>query len=300
MRRSKTHFSAYFIWLSCLLGACSQSDSPPMPIYLHFDNPTIRIDASSDFNSSLGIKDIWLDYGPDQLAAFRVPAIIPLIPLAGRDSIFIRGGIFETGLSSTRIPYPFWQPNKFSIANTAPLDTLRIEPFFTYFPRDSVLAYPFEEGFENASMSLEPLKTGLNTTRITRSTQEAFEGNASGRIQFSASAYDFEYAASDFIRLPQSGSNDIYVEVTYKNDIAFTLGFYFAISQQIDQIETGIYFNSGLEWNTVYVHVNDQIRAVPSGAQFKMFFRANSFNQGTGAGNPGNIFLDNVRIIHFN
>ena len=299
MRRYRICFFPFFICLAGFLVACSQTADEPLPIYLSIDNPEVVINASNNLRSKLGIKDVWLDYGSNQLAAFRTPVVVPLLLENGVDSILLRGGIFESGLSSTRNPYPFWKPQNYFVSKIEPLDTLYISPSFSYFSRDSILSFPFEEGFENASLILEPLRIGANTNRIEKSSIEAFEGIASGRIAFTESEYDFEYVATDYIPLPQSGNNDIYVEVTYKNDIPFTVGFYYALGQQINVIETGIFFNSGLEWNTIYVHVNDQIRSIPAGARFKLFFRANSLNQETGRGKPGNIFLDNLRIVHF-
>ena len=299
MRLHRIRIPSITLCLAILVCACSNSNEDPLPVYLHIDNPAVIINESANLKSTLGIRDIWLDYGSNSLAAFRMPVIIPLLLENGVDSVLLRGGIFESGLSSTRSPYPFWKPQNYFVADIQPLDTLHISPVFSYLPRDSVLAYPFEEGFENASLILEPLRTGINSIRIEKSISEPFEGSASGRIRFSDSEYDFEYVATDYIALPQSGNNDIYVELTYKNDISFTLGFYYALGQQINITETGIFFNSDLEWNTVFVHVNDQLRAIPSGARFKLFFRANSLNQETGRGKTGNIFLDNLRIVHF-
>ena len=95
--------------------------------------------------------------------------------------------------------------------------------------------------------------------------------------------------------LPQTGPNDIYIEVAYKNDISFTAGLYY-ITQGLDagEIPLGVFFNTNMEgWNIAYLHINDQVREAPRNAAFRLYIKANS---GT---DSGTLLLDNIRIVHF-
>ncbi|MEL6843096.1 MAG: hypothetical protein AAFP02_07755 [Bacteroidota bacterium] len=54
-----------------------------------------------------------------------------------------------------------------------------------------------------------------------------------------------------------------------------------------------LFYNSNLEWNTVYLHVNDAVREAPRNALFQLYIRANSGSE------SGVIYLDNIRLVHF-
>lgn len=283
-----------FIWAS----GCDSFDRPEtLPVYLNLPRAEIRLNASGSIKSELGVKDLWVDYGPGQLGVYRLPSVVPLLPLEGVDSVVIRGGIFESGLSLVRSPYPFWRPLILPLNNT-PADTQTISPVFSYYP-DTVIAFPFVEAFENASNAFENVSSTAITTSLTSSTESVFMGTKSGKVSFSPDRYQLDLIAADFIRLPQSGSNDIYMEITYKNDISFTVGLFYSVGVDIGEIPAEVYFNSKGEWNTVFVHLNDGVRSVQDGAFFKPYIRANSMNATTGQAASGVIYLDNIRIVHF-
>ncbi|MDX2246683.1 MAG: hypothetical protein SF052_07910 [Bacteroidia bacterium] len=277
---------------------CDIFDRPePLPVYLNLPRAEVRLNASGSIKSELGIKDLWVDYGPGQLGVFRLPSVVPLLPLDGVDSVVVRGGIFESGLSLVRSPYPFWKPIILSLT-TAPADTQRISPVFEYYP-DTVIAFPFVEDFESASQAFENVSSSSTTTSLTVSSESVFMGQESGKVSFSPDQYQLDLIAADFIRLPQSGSNDIYMEITYKNDVSFTVGLFYSTGLDVGEIPAELYFNSKGEWNTVFVHLNDGVRSVQDGAFFKPYIRASSFNTSTGQATSGVIYLDNIRIVHF-
>ena len=92
--------------------------------------------------------------------------------------------------------------------------------------------------------------------------------------------------------LPQGGNNRIFVEITYKNDIPFTVGMYHN-NINFEEVGGEVYYNPRSEWNTVYIDVNDEVRAIPGNEQFTLFLRAN------GGGDIGEIRFDNIRVVHF-
>ncbi|MEZ4826595.1 MAG: hypothetical protein R3C61_09930 [Bacteroidia bacterium] len=293
-------YISFYILLPAFLSlsGCDIFDRPePLPVFLSLPKAEIRLNSSGTIRSQLGIKDLWVDYGPGQVGVFRLPSVIPLIPQEGVDSVVVRGGIFESGLSLARSIYPFWRPIIVPL-NTAPADTQIISPVFSYYP-DTVIAFPFVEDFETAALAFEDISFSSVSTSLTVTTEQAFMGTKAGKITFSPDRYELDIIASDFIRLPQSGSNDIYMEITYKNDISFTVGLFYSVGIDIGEIPAEVYFNSKGEWNTVFVHLNDGVRAVQDGAYFKPYIRANSKNASTGVAASGVIYLDNIRIVHF-
>jgi hypothetical protein len=61
----------------------------------------------------------------------------------------------------------------------------------------------------------------------------------------------------------------------------------------IGTIGGNVFANSQGEWNTLYFDFNDDVRALPTEMEFRLFFQA------SGEGDIGNIILDNLRIVHF-
>lgn len=277
------------VLLAC--SACSLFEgNDSLPAYLELQGATIEVDYGRSFSSTLGIKDLWIERQDELIGIYRIPSIVPFLPNENQ-RFLITGGIFESGLSALRTPYPFWQPNSIEIP-VGTLDTFNLAPTFKYFP-DSILAYPIREGFERLPLSMRNNQQSSDVARLQRITDDVFQGNFAGRVRFTPSERSFELASEDLFRLPQRGNNDIYAEITYKNNIPFTVGLRFIANTGPGEQGDGVLFNSQLQWNTIYVHLNPIARSLPEGARFQLFIKAN------GTGNTGEIIFDNIRLIHF-
>lgn len=261
-----------------------------LPAYIDIQGASVIVSEPQSLTSNLGIRDLWLFRGNEQMGTYQIPRVIPYFP-SEQTEFVITGGVFETGLSAARVSYPFWQPVTLEIPNT-PLDTFVLNPQFQYYS-DTLLQIPFSETFEGFGTNLVETATGAAAAALTINTADAFEGNRSGLVTFTNDFTFYEGSSADFFPLPQSGNNDIWVEVTYKNNIPFTVGLSFITSSNSGELGDGIFFNSNLEWNTAYIHVNDFVRSISETAVFRLFIRAN------GNGNAGTLLLDQVRIIHF-
>lgn len=296
----KIRFSL-LVFLSVLTACQLINPEEELPVYLSIEDPRVLVDENANTWSPLGIKDGWVFLQGEQIGVFELPAIIPVLPEKVGNSIRIGGGIFETGLSTFRVEYPFWDDVNVSIAGAQPLDTVVITPRFEYFPRDTTIIYAFEAGFEGGSSNLESLAPTSNFTSIQISTEDKFVGLQSGKVAFSPNRYRFE-ASSPLLSLPQSGNNAIWCEVTYKNDIPFTvLMIGLAPGSPIEvELPTNVLFASPDKWNTAYINLNDLARSIPNGSVFKLLFRASSQEAGSTTGRSGTIFLDQIRLIHFN
>lgn len=279
--------------------SCELLDSPePLPIYLELRQAEIVLDTNSGFADTTGLKDLWIDHNGFSVGVHRLPRIIPLIPQES-NRLTLSGGVFETGLSSLRARYPFWRPITVDL-EAEPLDTVTFDLSFEYWP-DTMLIFPFEENFEGASTSFISTTLGNNRTTLRTSSRDVFQGNGAGLVNFDGDSYNFEAIAADFIALPQTGSNDIYLEITYKNDIPFTAGLLYATvaGTDIGDLNSNLVFYSPEDWNTVYIHVNDQVRGVAGTAFFKPYLRATSLDNASGEIQNGSLLIDNIRLIHF-
>lgn len=291
-----------FPFFFSVLTACQLvNPEEELPVYVSIQDPQVLVDETLNVYSSLGIKDAWVFLQGEQIGVFELPAVIPVLPEKVGYSLRIGGGIFDTGLSSFRMEYPFWNDINVSLAGAEPLDTVVVSPRFEYFPRDTTIIYAFEAGFEGGSSNLTSVAPASTYTNIQISSEDKFVGLQSGKVTFSANKYQFE-ASSPILTLPQSGNNAIWCEVTYKNDIPFTvLMIGLAPGSPIEvELATNVLFYSPDAWNTAYINLNDLARSIPDGAVFKLLFRASSQEAGSTTGRSGTIFLDQIRLIHFN
>lgn len=271
-----------------------------LPIYVSIEDPLVEIRAQPSLFSAAGIKDAWVFLQNEQIGVFEMPVVVPVLPNESGTTLRIGGGVFETGLSGFRLEYPFWDDVNLSLDGALPLDTVVVRPRFRYFPRDTSLVYAYEAGFEGGSTNIESLTPTSNHTTIQVSTEDKFVGLQSGKVNFTSTRFQFE-GVSPLLSLPQTGFNDIWCEVSYRNDIPFTvLMVGLAPGSPIEvELPTNVVFSSPNEWNTAYIHLNDLARSLPAGAVFKLIFRASSLEAGTSSGRNGFLFLDHIRLIHF-
>jgi hypothetical protein len=261
-----------------------------LPVYLKIEQPEVVVDPGGRLLAEAGVKDVWVTRNEDVLGVYAVPSVIPFYPKE-RNSFTINGGIFKSGFSSFREPYPFWKAVTLEV-DAEPLDTFVLRPRFEYFALDTFLVFAFEEKFETGSLQLSSGLAGNPLEVTINRTVNGFDGNG-GLMEFTADATEMELISTSWFRLPQSGGNRIFLEVTYNNTIPFTAGLIYRNNVDIGTIGGNVFANSQGEWNTLYFDFNDDVRALPTEMEFRLFFQA------SGEGDIGNIILDNLRIVHF-
>lgn len=278
-----------------LLGnSCNLLDpDEPLPMYLKIEQPKVLLDPNNNLTSTVGIKDLWIDQGPNFLGIHEAGKIVPVFENEFNNYAFT-GGIFNSGLAGFRNRYPFWRIIEQTIEHR-PLDTVVLSPVFEYFPRDTALTYVFEENFETGGRSLVDLGVVGPTVRFERSANSAFEGSQAGRALFSLRDSVMAIVSDASFTLPTSRQNTIWLEVTFKSDVPFAAGLYY---EEVGQPNFGpiggdILFQSDT-WTTVYIPLGDPVRSLGgSNLQYRVFFQAN------GQGDSGELYLDYIRLIHF-
>lgn len=280
-----------FFCVALLLSACEIiNPQEEVPAYLKVESPLVAVDPGRNYQAIAGVKDIWLSRNDDNLGIYPVPNVIPFIPEA-ENKFTINGGIFLSGFSAFREPYPFWKGIQFE-ASPAGGDTIVLAPVFEYFSPDSILTFKFEEKFEGASFQFQSVLSGNANEVALERTNTGFDGNG-GKFNFSETATVMEMVSTTWFRLPQEGANRIFLEVTYNNTIPFNTGIEYRNAVDFGRLGGQVFVNSEGEWNTVYYDYNDQVRSLPAEMEFRLFFRAE------GEGQTGSITLDNIRIVHF-
>lgn len=281
--------------LLVVLSSCEIiNPSEELPAYIKVENPRVMVDSMAQFEHNYGIKDSWTYQEGALIGIHPIPeTIIPYTEVA-KNSFRFEGGVYESGLSNFRLPYPFWQLVELDI-NQETLDTFTVSPIFHY-KKDTQIEFRFQEDFESGFL-LTPYGPATDTTRMHRSIGESFQGNASGRVRFDADHPYWEVTSTaEFANL--SPTQDPWLEVTYKTDIPFDVGMrYWPASDPFaETIRSAIIIvpKGTDEWTTVYVHLVEIVRAANNQINPRMaiWLRANSF------GGEGELFLDNLRLVH--
>ena len=80
-----------------------------MPAYIKID--TIKLDTyyPEQGSKSANITDAWVYVNDNLVGVFELPALLPVLH-RGPNKLQIYPGIKLNGISSTRVPYPFYQP----------------------------------------------------------------------------------------------------------------------------------------------------------------------------------------------
>ncbi len=271
-----------------LLTACSLINPPEeLPAYIQFDSAVVIVDSSSGFQSSLGVKDIWLFQDGKLTGIQPLPSTVPYIHLDQTD-FFLEGGVYESGLSSFKLPYPFWKQVEFQTGGI-PGDTLVVHPVFRYFSDDEI-DFSFEEDFEGGikfeTAGLESVPATLSPGMTT-----VFHGSRSGEVLID-SAGKFLNVKS-LTPLPNiSNDNDIWAEITYKTDVSFQAGVWRQVQGGPFAGFSEVVITPKEDWNTVYIHLASLVRAA-QGTPVYFWIRAGSANS------TGTIHLDNIRVVNF-
>lgn len=272
--------------LALSLVSCKLFDrEEKFPAYIGFAEPTVIIDSATGFSGTYGVKDFWVYQGAKFYGAFPYNTYFPITDLEPA-TYLADAGIFESGVSSFRLPYPFWEPTIFSIAPNEG-DTILITPELHYY-NDSFIVFSFLENFENSFIKFQTLNT-VDSTNLVRSTNAPFEGT------FCVDAFfDSTHQILDIISepLPPVEKNtDIYAEITFKSDFPLRAGiFYYAPAMtRVADVE----LVPKQEWTTVFIHLVKLIRDAPAGATIYLWI----YSDGQGA--TGKVSLDHIRVVHF-
>lgn len=157
------------------------------------------------------------------------------------------------------------------------------------------MIFGFVEDFEAGSVFGEDLD-GNNNNQIELTTIGKFEGQRSGLIRLTAENSFFEKGTQPIHRLYDENNitSPIYLELNYKNNVPFEIGVIgYDDNAFVDKVYiTGM--NASEEWNKIYINMTADVREMKAD-NYQIVIRAAK----TEDVEVGEIFLDNVKLLHF-
>jgi hypothetical protein len=220
------------------------------------------------------------------LGAFNLPCRIPVLE-TGMTNIDLFPGIRANGIAASPDVYGFLgrfsqtvdlQPGK--------IDTLR--PVFRYDPEAIIR---FAEDFDGGINYFSETRIGYP---MVISAEGAFEGSHSALIRVDTAQTVHQVVSIPVDNIPYNGT-PIYVELHYKCDVAFFVGFTATAPGFPEYTEFVLGLNPRQEWTKVYISLLD-ILNLQRPETVRITFRTELplFYEG----HEANVWLDNIKLVH--
>ncbi|MEM6724093.1 MAG: hypothetical protein AAF598_08645 [Bacteroidota bacterium] len=282
----------YFAVLTLLLiglsvGSCGLVDpDEQIPGYLHIEPWTIDAQGGQGTEEQR-ITDVWVAIDDQLVGAFFLPVTIPVLA-EGPTEVSLFPGIIENGITNTRDIYPFF--NQLSFTNDfVPLQVDSIFPTTTY---RSNTVFVFVEDFEGSNLFGQDVDGNANT-RLELTTQDVFEGSASGVFTLIGDDALGIAATSLLFDLPTSDT-PIFLELHFKTDLQFSVGVVGTFIDGTQQFVPKLTLTPRDDWRKVYVNIEPEVQALGA-RDYQVYFTATKPNDMETA----TILLDNIKLLHF-
>lgn len=265
-----------------------------IPAYIRIDSVSLETDYFTEGTNSQGITDAWVYVDDGLIGAFELPAMIPVLA-NGLHKLEIRPGIKLNGISSTRAPYPFYQPITYNDFNFLADSTLKLNnPTTEYF---SNLEFAWLEDFENPNLSLvENLGSDTVIVRTEPSgNPEAFlydNSKYSGVVNLTTEKPVWTALSYNQFQNQSQGSL-VLLELNFKTDNYISVG--------VVVLENGAYLkvpllvlNHAEDWKKIYVNLGPNLSLHPSAKIYQVYFES-ALEAGK---TEASIYLDNIKLIY--
>lgn len=282
--------------LSLLLnsGCYKFEGSQTVPTYLKIDSVGLETYYPEQGSASHNITDVWVYVNDGLIGMFELPALFPVLA-EGPNELEIRPGIKLNGISSTRVPYPFYKPIVVDNFMFYPDSVQEVSTLVTeYYPN---LTYAWMEDFESSSLTL--VESSSSDTVIKRTdpidSPDAYlseNSHYSGVINLTQAKPIYGATSLNAFPMPRQGS-PVLMELDFKTNNYLHTGLLVVEHGQFKKIPL-IILNHSEDWTKIYINLGPNLSLHPQATEFKVYFEA-----GLDIGkSSASIYLDNIKLIH--
>jgi hypothetical protein len=270
-------------FITCFYSCDLVNPAERIPTFIQVDTFSFSV-LPGQGTSSTKITDVWVFDENSIVGAYEMPKTFPIID-SGSTRIIFSAGIWDNGISETRVEYPFYYPDTTTL-NLKPGKTLMFTPHFTYRPSTK---FYFIEDFEAGNL-FNKINGDTNMIRITGAAN-VFEGGGSGAIFLDPDHRFYEGRTSSSYILPKG--QPVYLEMNYKCDQAFEVGLYGTL------LATTIFYykwkiNPKDYWNKIYLNMGNDVNSFGAD-NYQILIRANYDSTET----TSHIYVDNIKLVSF-
>lgn len=265
-------------------------DKPePIPTYLRIEPFVVNEKGGAEWQR---ITDGWLYVNTEFLGAYTLPAMIPILA-EGNQKVTVFPGVKENGILVTPNIYPFLKRYEATV-EFSPNDEPTISPSTAY---DPTVVQPWGDGGEfdgNTIVQFEN-RDGDGATGFELTTNGAFFGK-SLRMEVDT-AHPTIDIASQWVPLPTTAAQEVWMELHHNNDIPFAL---YLLSGPTEFAQPVYRFNRTEGWNKIYINLTEYL-IVSLQEEHRLFFRVtlpkDEFGRYTQL--KGKVMFDNIRLLHY-
>ena len=274
---------ACFIFLCFLVfvSSCEKSPNGGIPFYMKMDSASV-VYQNQPLNP-VGITDVWVQTNTTNLGAYEIPTNFPVVQ-ANPVTFLLSAGVWQSGQSTARNIYPFYDVDTFTLNATAGAKYTH-HPKFTYLPA-TIFAFPtetFEFNNDYDSMSIVP----------NGDSNVIYLGHHCGKMTTTLTDTDIT-AIQNITPYALPAGQEVWLEMDYKCDVPFWVGIignYNGSSPSVTQV---LFVIPIPYWNKVYIKLSNIVGNLRADT-YQLYFEALTPTGGT----AGSVYLDNIKVVHF-
>lgn len=286
-------FNIPYAWLLLLvftLGCSKKRANIECPTLIEVEN--FSWVSKLHFNDTK-ITGAWCFLEDEFIGYYPLPNSIPVFTQQTA-TMRLLPGIYANGIAATPEDYPFYQAYEFTFAPSKSTP-VSITPITTYKEEVKISLF---ENFENGqTFFTKPLnQSAIDHFQVQQ--MEVYEGQYAAKIELDQEKNAaIEIATAKRWSSASLGRNEVYLEVQYQATVPLIFGLVGFTSLEETNGFPLYYFglNPSENWNKIYLKLDDLL--VDSNIQaYSVCLSANL--EGTQL-TKANIYLDNIKLIHF-
>lgn len=278
-----------------LLSGCYKFEGDQtVPAYIQIDTVLLNTNYYDQGSNSQNITDVWIYVDDELIGAFELPAKFPVLA-QGQHKLEIRPGIKLNGISSTRVPYPFYLPITYNNFNFIPDSIKKISnPTTTYYPN---LEFSWMEDFEKINLTLvenEGSDTVIVRTQPAGSPEAFLEDNSlySGLISLTDEKPVWTALSYNKFSIPPQGSL-VLLEMNFKTDNYLNMGLIVQENGSYLKVPL-LVLNHSVDWTKIYINLGPNLSLHSAGSYYQIYFESVlESDQSTAS-----IFIDNIKLVN--
>ena len=308
MKISEFYFASKFslpglfltVVFTLMMAGCD-TEKEPVPAYLtnsemQLEAPTLRGHGSISQTIS-GAECFLLQEAPDtwhQMGTSTVPATVPVLVTGGVE-VSVDPAIRANGNSLYVEVYPFYERYTTTVT-LAPNEDATVLPVTRYKPET---AFEFIEDFEGSGHLFQDDRDENPLTFLENSSEDVFEGQFSGKATLDTANTFLVVGTNQKYFLDFSTAGKVFMEVNYKTDVPLEFGVLAvdAVGGESPNFEFVVLAKD--KWNKIYFDMTDLVATSTQNEFFFVIRGTLPFENGQYSPQVANIYLDNIKLIHF-
>ena len=281
-----------------LLAGCYKFEgNDTIPAYVSIDEFDLTTYYPEQGTNSEDIDDVWVYVDDGLLGVYEFPEagkplIFPVL-VSGIHKLEIRPGIKLNGISSTRVPYPFYKSVIFEDFEFIPEKTHELGVLTTTYTDET--QFVWIEDFEEAEILIDNYGDTIIERTLPENNPIAFLSDYSrfsGEINLTTERPSYTGTSYNSFDVQTAGTV-VVMEINFKTENFLQVGL--LIREEDDVPEKSlVIMNHTDEWKKIYINLGSNLSLYPQALDYKVIFRA-----GLSTGNSeAKILIDNIKIVY--